>query len=234
MSVLVYVEAVDGKYKKTAYEACSYGFRLAQMNSANLVALTNADSQTASELASYGVKTVVCFQSEDLHDSAVLSSIIADAAAKYVANAVILTDDSRSKALLGRLAVKLDASAVSGASSLPESASEFQVSKSIFSSKAIGHYSLDSAKKVISVARNSVGIHENAADLSHEEFDASGYTSSRKNCTIFLISRCSLTFYKVLERGKLIGTNGPSGMQLTSCNTYFCSHTKLPSISKLC
>ena len=178
MSVLVYVEAVDGKYKKTAYEACSYGFRLAQMNSANLVALTNADSQTASELASYGVKTVVCFQSEDLHDSAVLSSIIADAAAKYVANAVILTDDSRSKALLGRLAVKLDASAVSGASSLPESASEFQVSKSIFSSKAIGHYSLDSAKKVISVARNSVGIHENAADLSHEEFDASGYTSS--------------------------------------------------------
>ena len=43
----------------------------------------------------------------------------------------------------------------------------------------------------------------------------------------------SLTFYKVLERGKLIGTNGPSGMQLTSCNTYFCSHTKLSSVSKL-
>lgn len=178
MTVLVYVEAVDGKYKKTAFEACSYGSKLAQLNSANLVALTNADSETASELASYGVNTAVSFKSNELHDSALLSSIIADAAKKYGAESVILTDDSRAKALLGRLAVKLDAAVVSGASSLPESSADFQVSKSIFSSKAIGHYSLKSSNKVISVARNSVGVHENTSELSHEEFDASGYSSS--------------------------------------------------------
>lgn len=177
MSVLVYAEAVNGKFKKTAYEICNYGHELAGLMSTECVVLTNADESLARELGQYGAGKILCFSFDALYDSAVLSQIIADAAKAESANCVVFTDDSRSKALLGRVAVKMDAAVVSGASSLPGSQDDFTVNKSIFSSKAIGQYTLSGSNKVLSVARNSVGVREIPLEPSVENFDASSYRS---------------------------------------------------------
>ncbi len=176
MSVLIFAESINGKYKKTAFEVASYGSRWAAQNGTECIAVTNADADSAKELANYGVSKIVTFSTDAMHDSAVVSSVIADAANKYGSNCVVLSDDSRSKAVLGRVAVKLSANVVSGVNSLPDESGA--VSKSVFSAKAIARYDLGEGNKVISVSGNSVAPVEDAKEATIESMDASAYSSS--------------------------------------------------------
>ena len=48
MSVLVFADSTDGKFKKTAFEVVSYGKKVAEQLSSNLVVVTiNAGDATA-------------------------------------------------------------------------------------------------------------------------------------------------------------------------------------------
>jgi len=172
MSVLVYAELINGQFKKTAFEVVSYASKL---SGGTCVALTNADPEKAKELAAYGASKIISFSSDAIFDSAVLAQIIAKAAEQNGSDTVVLTDDSRSKAVLGRLAVKLDAAVVSGVNALPDGDGNFR--KSVFSAKAQAHYSLKASRKVISVARNSIAPEENPVDPSVETLDVSGLDS---------------------------------------------------------
>ena len=53
MSVLVYAESSEGKYKKAALEVVSYGKKVAEQIETNLVVLT-INGQDTSELTNYG------------------------------------------------------------------------------------------------------------------------------------------------------------------------------------
>ena len=176
MSVIIYAEAINGEFKKTAFEIASYASKIAGMKSTDCIAVTNADQDTAKALANYGVDKILCFSHDALYDSQVLSAIIASAAQNNGANTVILTDDSRSKAILGRIAVKMNASVISGANSMLSE--NDTVSKSVFSAKALAEFKLNGDNKVISLARNSVSLEENPKDASIENLDVSAFSSN--------------------------------------------------------
>ena len=58
MSVLVFADSSEGKFKKTAFEVVSYGKKVAEQLGTNVVALT-INGGDASELYTYGAEKVV-------------------------------------------------------------------------------------------------------------------------------------------------------------------------------
>ena len=60
MSVLVYVENVEGKFKKSAFEVLSYSKAIADKLKTDLIAISigKVDSQNLTQLGKYGASTV--------------------------------------------------------------------------------------------------------------------------------------------------------------------------------
>ena len=178
MSVLVFAESINNNFKKTAFEACNYGAKLAQLMGTDCIALTNASSEQAASLSNYGAGRIICFNTEAMHDSKMVAALISDVAKNNNSKAVILCDDSRSRALLGRIAVRLDAAVVSSVTSMADCSDGFKVEKSLFSGKAIAEYKMDSDVKLISIARNSIGVEDMPVDANVENLDSSSYAST--------------------------------------------------------
>jgi len=65
MSVLVFADSTDGKFKKTAFEVVSYGKKVAEELATNLVVVT-INATDATELYAYGAEKVLTVSNEGL------------------------------------------------------------------------------------------------------------------------------------------------------------------------
>ena len=70
MSVLVYIESEEGKFKKAAFEVASYGREVAQKLGTTVTAVT-FNTEDTSELGKYGVDKVLKINNEKLKDRVV-------------------------------------------------------------------------------------------------------------------------------------------------------------------
>lgn len=175
MSVLVYVEQVDGKFKKSVFEAVSYAKAIADQQNSNLTAISIGDVNDSElkELGKYGAVKVLNVSNEQLKNfvNQAYAAVIATAATKENAEVVVLSNSFSGKGLAPRIAVKLKAGLVDGAVELPQIAGgKFQVKKTAFSGKAFALTELSSAIKVIALNPNAFGVKENAADATIETF----------------------------------------------------------------
>ncbi|MBB5440394.1 electron transfer flavoprotein alpha subunit [Pedobacter sp. AK017] len=175
MSVLVYVEQVDGKFKKSVFEAVSYAKAIADKQGSNLTAISigNVGDSELKELGKYGASKVLNVSNEQLKNfvNQAYAAVIAEAAKKENADVVILSNSFSGKGLAPRIAVKLNAGLVDGAVELPQlDAGKFQVKKTAFSGKAFAITELSSAVKVIALNPNAFGVKDNASDISIEAF----------------------------------------------------------------
>lgn len=168
--ILVFAESQNGGFKKAAFESLTYGVKMAAEQGVDCVALTLGTAEGAADLGKYGVSKVYSVANEALNqfDSQVFAKVIAAASEKLGANTVVLSNSSIGKGLTGRLAIRMNASSVSGASSV---ASGNQVQKSVYSGKATATYALQSEKQVISVMGNSIKPEATADAVSVESLD---------------------------------------------------------------
>lgn len=172
MTVLVFAEAIKGNFKKTAYEAVCYGAKLAKGSGGECVVVTNAPVDAAGELGKYGASKVLAFNSESIHDSQALAGMLAETFNDVNAQALILADSSKGKAVAGRMGIKLNAGVVSSANALPEINGWVKVNKALFSGKAVGTYKINSDNIVISVSGNSVGVEEMGSVVQAEPLNS--------------------------------------------------------------
>lgn len=175
MSVLVYVEQVDGKFKKSVFEAVSYAKAIADKQSTNLTAISigNVGENELKELGKYGASRVLNVSNDQLKNfvNQAYASVIAEAAKKENADVIVLSNSFSGKGLAPRIAVKLEAGLVDGAVELPQlDGGKFQVKKTAFSGKAFAITELTSAIKVIALNPNAFGTKENATDAAIEAF----------------------------------------------------------------
>ncbi|MDQ7948613.1 MAG: electron transfer flavoprotein subunit alpha/FixB family protein [Pedobacter sp.] len=174
MSVLVYVEHADGKFKKSVFEAVAYARAIADQQHTNLTAVSigNVADNELKELGKYGASKVLQVNADQLKDfvNQAYASVIAEAAAKENANVVVLSNSFSGKGLAPRIAVKLKAGLVDGAVELPSTDGSFSVKKTAFSGKAFAITSLTSANKVIALNPNAFGVKENPTDITIENF----------------------------------------------------------------
>ncbi|MGE5424209.1 MAG: electron transfer flavoprotein subunit alpha/FixB family protein, partial [Syntrophothermus sp.] len=164
MSVLVFVENWDGKFKKLSFELISYATRLAEMLNTKSVALSlgNVDSSELEKLGKYGASKILNVHNEKLNilDNQVYTSIIADMAKKEEATIIVIANNNTGKAIAPRLSVKLKAGIGSGVSKLPLSTSPFVVYKKVFSGNAYADVVLKSDIKILTLSQNSFDITE--------------------------------------------------------------------------
>jgi electron transfer flavoprotein alpha subunit len=174
MSVLVYTEHAEGKFKKSSFEVVSYGAAIAQQLGTNLVAISigNVSSDELNKLANYGASKILSV-SEDAYKSFVnqaYGAVIAQAAQKENANVVVLSASFSGKGLAPRVAVKLNAAYVDGAVSLPDTTNGFMVRKGAFSGKAFADVSISSENKVIALMPNAYKVVESPQPANIESF----------------------------------------------------------------
>lgn len=175
MSVLVFVEAVGGNFKKPAYEAATYGAKIGAMLGveAHALCVDEAEEAALKSLGDYGIKKVWHVKDERLKnfDPLAYASVITQAESQTNADVLVLIQNYNGKAIAPVLAAKLRAGLVSGAIDLPViDGNSFLVKKNVFSGKAFATYELHSAKKIISLMPNSIAIQKTANAAEVMEF----------------------------------------------------------------
>jgi electron transfer flavoprotein alpha subunit len=173
MSVLVYTENWDGKFKKLSFELVSYASKVAEMlgTSTTILSLGNVDKSELEKLGNYGAEKIINGTSDGLSvfDIQVYTQAIASVAEKEGSSVIILSNNNAGKAIAPRLSVKLKAGIVSGISKLPVSTDPFVVYKRAFSGNAFSNVQIKSDKKILTLAQNSFDIIENSKGATIED-----------------------------------------------------------------
>ena len=171
MSVLVFAESSEGKFKKVAFEATSYGKQVAEKLNTNLVVLT-INASDISELQKYGAEKIVKVTDNKLQtfNAKAYASIVKEVALKENANIVIVDSSANGLFLAPIVAVNLDAGLASNTIALPSNLNPFTVKRKAFSNKAFQYTEITSDTKVIGLAKNSFGLIENEVNASEENF----------------------------------------------------------------
>jgi electron transfer flavoprotein alpha subunit len=171
MSVLVYTESENGKFKKNALEAASYAYAVAQEMGTDVTAVSFGVSDN-SELANYGVNKVLKVQDDSLKtfNAKAYATVIAEAVKKEEVKVVVMSSSTDSKYLGGLLAGMLKAGYVPNAVATPDSVSPMVVKRMAFSNKGFAHTEINTEIKLIGVSNNAFGTRDNKTDLAEEDF----------------------------------------------------------------
>lgn len=175
MSVLVYVENAEGKFKKSTFEVVSYARALADLLKTELLAISIGEvkPENLSNLGKYGAARVLNVSHEKLKTfvNQAYASVVAQAAEKENASVVILANSFSGKGLAPRISVKLQAGLADSAVELPKVENgSLLVKKTAFSGKAFAYVKLSSPIKIISLNPNSYHVTENGTEAKVEDF----------------------------------------------------------------
>jgi electron transfer flavoprotein alpha subunit len=161
MSVLIFIDHSDGHFKKTTYEALSYGAALAKQTAVPAEGiLLGTVTEDIAALGKYGIQKVHQVNNESLNalDPQVYIRIIAAIAQSAGATVIVFSHNSSGKAIAPGLSARLKAGLVTGATALPDTGSGFLVKKNVFSGKAFAMVSIKSPVKIISLNPNAYPI----------------------------------------------------------------------------
>ncbi len=171
MSILVFAESSEGKFKKVALEVTSYGKKLAEQLDTNLV-VVSAFAENTDPLAKHGAERILMGNSDALKtsDVAIWADFIVAAANQENAEVVIIDSSSNGAYVAPLVAAKLQAGFTSNVVALPLSTSPFVVKRNAFSTKAFSKTEIKTSKKVIGLAKNSFGLFESPVQSNVEDF----------------------------------------------------------------
>ena len=172
MSILLYAESVEGKFRKVAFELASYAKKVAETMGTTVTAVT-INAGDVSELSKYGVDTVLKVTNNALagFSAKAYADVIKQAAQKEDTKLILLSSTTDSIYLAPLVAVSLEAGFVSNVVGLPVNTMPFQVKRTTFSNKAFNITEIGSDVKILGLAKNSYGIFENTAVLTEEDFN---------------------------------------------------------------
>lgn len=173
MSVLVYTENWDGKFKKLSFELVSYASAIAEMLNTTVTAVTigETDDSVLNELGRYGAEKAINIIGDSLKilDNQAYAQIISDIAVKEGSKVIILANNNSGKALAPRISVRLKAGIGSGVSKLPLNLNPFTVYKRTYSGNAFAHLVIKSDIRILTLAQNSFDVAEKPKNIALEK-----------------------------------------------------------------
>jgi electron transfer flavoprotein alpha subunit len=162
MSVLVYTENWDGKFKKLSFELVSYAAGVAKMTGTAVTAVSigKVSDDELNKLGSYGAAKVISIDNEKLAslDSQAYAGVLAGIAEKEGSKVIVISNNNTGKAVAPRLSVRLKAGVGSGVSRLPVSLEPFTVYKRTYSGSAFANLVIKSDVKILTLAQNSFDL----------------------------------------------------------------------------
>ena len=177
MSVLVYTENWDGKFKKLSFELVSYAAGVAKMLGSNVTAVSigKVDDAELQKLGDYGATRIISVDNDKLTalDNQAYASILSEVAQTENSRVIIISNNNTGKAIAPRLSVRLKAGVGSGVSKLPVNLIPFTVYKRTYSGNAYAHLVIKSDVKILTLAQNSFDLVETANSASIEKINPS-------------------------------------------------------------
>jgi electron transfer flavoprotein alpha subunit len=175
MSVLVYTENWDGKFKKSSFELVSYATKVAEMlgTFVSAVSIGNVDDSELNKLGNYGAVKILKAESEKIRglDNKVFTDIISQTARSENAEVIVISHNNTGKALAPRLSVRLKAACGTGMTELPVSTEPFTVRKKVFSGKAFANVVLKTDIRILTLMQNSFELIETENQAAVESVD---------------------------------------------------------------
>ena len=176
MSILVYTENWDGKFKKLSFELVSYAAELAKKLNTSVTSLSvgNVEEAELKKLGAYGATKVLSATDDKLKnlDNQVYTSVIAQAAIKENAAVILFANNNSGKALAPRLSVKLKAGLVTGVTAIPSNLEPFTITKKVYTSKAYANVVIKTPVKILTLMQNAYGITETPVAAVIENYTA--------------------------------------------------------------
>ncbi|MFH6604586.1 electron transfer flavoprotein subunit alpha/FixB family protein [Maribacter algicola] len=171
MSVLVYTESENGKFKKNAFEVASYAHEVANQMGTTVTAIS-VNAEDNESLGAYGVSKVLSVSDDKLKtfNAKAYAHAIAQAATKEGSQVIIVSSSTDSKFLAPILAAKLEAGYAPNVVAAPEGTNPLTVKRTAFSNKGFAHTRINTDVKIIGVSNNAFGTHENDATAAVETF----------------------------------------------------------------
>uniref|UniRef100_UPI00404B3625 electron transfer flavoprotein subunit alpha/FixB family protein n=1 Tax=Flavobacterium sp. TaxID=239 RepID=UPI00404B3625 len=171
MSILIYAESAEGKFKKVAFELASYAKKIAESMGTTVTAIA-VNTADVSELSNYGVDKVLKVTNDKLSafTAKAYADVIKQAADKEGAKVLVMSSTTDSLYIAPLVSIALNAGYAPNVVALPVSTSPFQVKRTVFSNKAFNVTEIETDVKIIGLAKNSFGLVENASTLTEEDF----------------------------------------------------------------
>jgi len=172
MGVLIYIESENNNYKKSSYEAVSYGRALANKMGVQATGLIINCSDNDS-VKKYGPDKIISINNSDLEQFSAKKFAIAisKVAESENSSVIILSSSADSKYLGAYLSGITESSFISNVVELPENLTPFTVKRTCFTNKAFSSTELNSDLKIISISSNSFGLVESSTDSLIENFE---------------------------------------------------------------
>lgn len=164
MPILIFAENTDGGFKKNTLELATYAYDLASQrgDSVAAVSIGPTESGELEKLAQYGVSKVYEVKGDSFTSFAnnAYAAVISSVATEIDANIVLLSQTYNGRAILPRVAAKLDAAPLSGVITLPEGEA-MSSQRFAYSGKGVEMIKANKEKVILSLKTNSYKVAEN-------------------------------------------------------------------------
>jgi len=174
MSILVYTETENGKFKKASFEVASYAKAIAEKKGSQVTAIA-VNAENPEELGKYGVSKVLHLKNDKLakFNADAYAHALAEASKQEEAKIIVVSQSANAKFLAPLLAVDLDAGYASNVVDVPAMEDGFSVKRTAFTNKAFNETSINTEVKIIGLSNNSYGVHENQVETEVVDFEVS-------------------------------------------------------------
>lgn len=172
MSVIVFAETWNNKFKKSSLEAVSYGSEIAKKMNLLTIAIVVGKCEDLNILGKYGANKALTVNNTELENytNTQLSKLIVNIFEKNNGRFLITSNTSRVKTITSQIAYETKSNLITNAISYPENYSPIEIKCKAFSSKAIALYQAKSDKIIISILPNSIGLIENNTSTEIENY----------------------------------------------------------------
>ena len=176
MSIIVYAESWEGKFRKSTFEAISYAKKISEglQKDAKSICVGGIDEDELKKLGYYGSSSVDVYPNISKSDCKSVAEVINEHSQE--ANFIIFSNTFNAKSIAPRVSAKLSAGLVSNVISNLEDVNNPTFKRQSFSSKAIETVKLNTKQAVISIAPNSFELVQVNTDctinINQKNFDS--------------------------------------------------------------
>ena len=169
MSIIVYAESWEGKFRKSTFEAVYYAKNIAEKLNQEVksISVGNVSEDELKKLGLYGSSLIESFPNISKSDGKSVAQIINENAES--SNYIIFSDTFNSKSIAPRLSAKLAAGLVSNVITHLDDPKNPIFKRQSFSSKAIESVKLKSEKAIICIKPNSFDLKQSSVDCKIKE-----------------------------------------------------------------
>ncbi len=176
MSITVYTENWEGKFRKNTFEAVCYAKKIADMYNKEVKAISvgEIDENELKKLSNFGANTIVSYPKIKKNNEKGVATIIKNESEN--SNIIIFSNTFNAKSIAPRVSVKLNAGLITNVISEIKNLENITVKRQSFSSKAIESVSLKSNCGVLTISPNAFNVTENIVssniEVKEDEIDS--------------------------------------------------------------